>query len=121
MSRSIHRRRMLQLLGGSLAGAGAYAGLGLAGMWQEQAIQRSRCDRGRLYDLHQELFGKWILLEPAKARRRHPRGGPGHESDARLDFLLELRRYLPDLAPPRRLPRGRPLQGVRVHQLDPGW
>ena len=35
-------------------------------MWQEQAIQRSRCDGGRLYDLHQELFGKWILLSPQK-------------------------------------------------------
>ena len=82
MSRLIQRRRMLQLLGGSLVGAGAYAGLGLAGMWQEQAIQRSRCDRGRLYDLHQELFGKWILLSPQKL------GGGTHAVDLATNRTL---------------------------------
>jgi len=68
--------------GRSLAGAGAYAGLGLAGIWQEQAIQRSRCDRGRLYDLHQELFGKWILLSPQKL------GGGTHAVDLATNRTL---------------------------------
>jgi thiocyanate desulfurase len=82
MSRLIHRRRLLQLTGGSLAGAGAYAGLGLAGMWQDQAIQRSRCDHGRLYDVHQELFGKWILLSPQKL------GGGTHAVDLATNRTL---------------------------------
>jgi thiocyanate desulfurase len=82
MSRPIHRRRMLRLLGGSLAGAGAYAGLGLAGVWQEQAIKRSGSNGGRLYDLHQELFGKWILLSPQKL------GGGTHAVDLATNRTL---------------------------------
>ena len=82
VSRLIQRRRLLQLVGGSLAGAGAYAGLGLAGAWQEQAAQHTRCDHGRLYDLHQELFGKWILLSPQKL------GGGTHAVDLATNRTL---------------------------------
>jgi thiocyanate desulfurase len=65
MSGSIHRRRLLQLLGGSFVGAGAYTGLGLAARQERDAIDRD-CRGGKLWDLHHELFGKWILLSPEK-------------------------------------------------------
>ena len=64
--------------------------------------------------------GRLYLPLAHQARRRHPRRGPALRQDAGLDLLLELRRHLPHLAPPGRLPVGRPVQGLRVRQLDPG-
>ena len=47
MSGSIPRRRMLQFLGGSLVGAGAYAGLGLAARQERNAVDCD-CHGGKL-------------------------------------------------------------------------
>jgi hypothetical protein len=65
-----------------LAGAGAYAGLQLAGAWQERGIEESRCQSGRLWDAYHELFGKWILLAPQKL------GGGSHAVDLATNKTL---------------------------------
>src|SRR6516162_6906001 len=82
MSWSVSRRRALQLFGGSLAGASVYAGLQLAGAWQERGIEEGRCDHGRLWDTYHELFGKWILLAPQKL------GGGSHAVDLSANRTL---------------------------------
>src|SRR6516162_2522484 len=78
---SVHRRRALQLLGGSLAGAGAYAALGYAAR-QERKATEVECRSGKLWDLHQDLFGKWILLSPQKL------GGGTHAVDLATNKTL---------------------------------
>jgi thiocyanate desulfurase len=81
MFQSIDRRRMLQLLGGSLAGAGACAGLGLAS-WQERNANEADCHSGKLWDTYHDLFGKWILLSPQKL------GGGTHAVDLATNRTL---------------------------------
>ncbi len=46
-----------------MVGAGAYAGLGLAARQERNALEVD-CHGGKLWDLHHDLFGKWMLLSP---------------------------------------------------------